>query len=331
VQYRAFLAAIALAATAVFATEPCAQQKGNNILFIFDNSRSMDEIIEGKKKIEIAKDVFKALILDLQDSANVGLMIFERGCKVKTVAGFGTPLNKVADRVKELTADAATPLAKALENAVSQFDNLSGQKNSVILISDGEEGCRGDPCDAAKTLASSAGIDVSIHVVGFDVPAEVADKLRCIYIEGGGHYFSARNEKELTAVLGDLKQEILHPWRDLLLWFISGLVLVILVIGGLYQKTSHKIAIEAAAKVLSEIKKIAREFKIRTTLSPLDRSRNVVGMPQITARVDPGRQKLMSERPLVSKPELCVRPRIDTGRQTIHSEGSLITNERRRS
>jgi len=49
----------------------------------------------------------------------------------------------------------------------------------VVLVSDGIETCGGYPCQTAGQLKTK-GVDVIIHVVGFDVDQKAAEQLACI-------------------------------------------------------------------------------------------------------------------------------------------------------
>lgn len=78
----------------------------------------------------------------------------------------------------------------------------------MVLISDGKETCEGDPCALVRSLREQ-GINVRVHVVGFDVNQEERDQLVCIAEAGEGKYFSADNADQLTVALTEVKQEII--------------------------------------------------------------------------------------------------------------------------
>jgi hypothetical protein len=90
-----------------------------------------------------------------------------------------------------------TPLAKALEDAGADFAPGESVTNAVIMVTDGEETCGGDPCAVAGAL-QAAGIELTTHVVGFALTAAQQDAVRCIAEEGGGQLFSAADAASLT-------------------------------------------------------------------------------------------------------------------------------------
>ena len=54
------------------------------------------------------------------------------------------------------------------------------------------------------------GLNVRVHVVGFDVDQEEREQLVCIAEAGGGRYFSAQNSAQLQDALGEVRQEVVQ-------------------------------------------------------------------------------------------------------------------------
>jgi len=91
--------------------------------------------------------------------------------------------------------------------------NVKGKK-SIILISDGEESCKEEPCAVAEEL-KKADIDLKIHVVGFGIDSDVAKRqLHCIAEATGGTYAEANDA-------GQLKEKIEEASRADLGNFVS--------------------------------------------------------------------------------------------------------------
>ncbi len=72
---------------------------------------------------------------------------------------------------------------------------------TVVLVSDGQETCKGDPCAAAKALAD-ADARLVVHTVGVGVDAVTRGQLQCIANVARGSYFGADSAAELAAALG---------------------------------------------------------------------------------------------------------------------------------
>ncbi len=195
---KAHLAAIVLAA--VLAAVSSAASAGN-MLFIFDASNSMWGQVDGVAKLETAKSVLTKLVTDLPAGTSIGLMAYghrsEGDCKdVEMLSSIGGNAADVAARVQALTAKGKTPIAHALSESAAAFTGIEEEANSIVLISDGIESCDGDPCAVAGDLIER-GINVRVHVVGFDVDAEARAQLECIAQKGNGKYFSAEDAEGL--------------------------------------------------------------------------------------------------------------------------------------
>jgi len=71
----------------------------------------------------------------------------------------------------------------------------------VVLITDGEETCDGDPAAAIETL-KAIGMDVRVNIVGFAIDdTNLKESFRYWASLGGGEYHDARSAKDLDASL----------------------------------------------------------------------------------------------------------------------------------
>jgi hypothetical protein len=194
---------------------PQVSQGAANVLFILDGSGSMQGQVEGKPKIDIAKQVLAALLKDLPADTKVGLMVYghrsEKNCKdIEMLAPVGQhDLNQLVKRLQAIKPKGKTPLAYSLEQSTPVFANFSGQNNAVVLVSDGIETCGGDPCKTAEKLAA-ANIGLKVHVVGFDVAEAERQQLECIAKEGKGKYFPAKDASGLKQAFAQVKQEVVQ-------------------------------------------------------------------------------------------------------------------------
>lgn len=206
-----FLILVAL----LYPVSTLAEQEGANILFIFDASGSMQQTMEGKPKLKIAKEVLSALVGDLPKDAKVGLEAYghreKTGCDdIEIVVPVGKlDVDVIKQKINSLEALGNTPIASALEMGADVVRGLSGKK-TIILISDGEETCGGDPVGVTEKIKKEFGVDVAIHVIGFDVSEKEKQQLSGIAQAGGGKYYSADNVNQLVAAFDEVvKKEIL--------------------------------------------------------------------------------------------------------------------------
>jgi Ca-activated chloride channel homolog len=177
------------------------------VMLVLDASGSMWGQIEGRSKIEIARETVAGLVRDWKPGNGLGLVAYGHRHKgdcadIETLVAAG-PLDARAylGTVNALNPKGMTPLSAAVIQAAQSLRH-SEQKATVILVSDGEETCGLDPCQVGREL-EAAGVDFTAHVIGFDVanPRHQA-QLRCLAENTGGRYFNARNAGELSGALG---------------------------------------------------------------------------------------------------------------------------------
>jgi hypothetical protein len=101
-------------------------------------------------------------------------------------------------KINAVTALGYTPIADSMEQAAR--DLPAGDLNSIILVSDGEETCGGDPCALAEALKASDA-EVTIHVVGYAVEEVAREQLQCIARVSGGTYHDAEDAAGLLQAL----------------------------------------------------------------------------------------------------------------------------------
>ncbi len=189
-----------------------APEAGGGVLFILDGSGSMAAQIDGKPKMDVAKEVMINAIKGLPDNVNVGLQVYGHRSKgdcddIETLAEVG-PTDKEAliQKINSIKPMGKTPITKSFEIAGEKLGAMEDE-TTVILVSDGEETCEGDPCALVKSLKEK-GINVKVHVVGFDVGAKEKEQLSCIAEAGGGKYFAADNAAQLEEALAEVEQEV---------------------------------------------------------------------------------------------------------------------------
>jgi Mg-chelatase subunit ChlD len=206
-----FVFVIALLSGAHFAS---ADQ--TNVELLIDDSGSMAQGIGGGKKIDVAKQVLSGLIHDLPAEAQVAVRTYGRrqpsrlkDCgDMELLVPFGpNTAERVLPGVQALKPNGMTPIAASLQAAAADFSGREGQNNIVILLSDGEEDCHGDPCAAAKTL-HDAGIHLEINVIGLHVQPNERTQLQCVAKSGGGKYYDAANAGELKVAASEVKERI---------------------------------------------------------------------------------------------------------------------------
>ncbi|MFZ0254689.1 MAG: hypothetical protein WAN46_03350 [Gammaproteobacteria bacterium] len=125
------------------------------------------------------------------------------------MAPVGSERSVLVQKLGDINPKGKTPLTESVRLAAAQFQQYEGGA-SVVVVSDGKETCEGDPCIAARE-ATGAGVNLRIHVIGFDVTPEETAQLTCIAEEGKGKYFSSSNAEQLVTALSEVEKEVVAP------------------------------------------------------------------------------------------------------------------------
>ena len=175
-------------------------QGPKKLVLILDASGSMWGQIDGKTKIEIAREVLTGIIDELPESVEVGFLAYGHRNKgdcndVEELLPLG-PLDKskLKSILKSLVPKGKTPISLAVKKAAEKLVAVEDEV-AILLVSDGKETCQGDPCELVKDLKAK-GINFKLHVVGFDVTQEEKKQLNCMAQSGGGLYFTANSAPE---------------------------------------------------------------------------------------------------------------------------------------
>ena len=177
------------------------------ILFVLDASGSMQARWQSDLKITIARRLFIQLLDSLKDVDNLQLALRIFGHQVPWPPGdcndtkleipFGTNLKESIDnmkhKIKTIVPKGITPIAGSLEAAANDFTPCTNCRNIVILITDGQEECNGDPC-AASLYLQKKGIALKPFVIG--IGEDLKEGFDCV-----GQYFNATSEEQFHKAL----------------------------------------------------------------------------------------------------------------------------------
>src|SRR5690606_10804752 len=186
------------------------QAAANDTVLVFDASGSMWGQIDGGPKITIAREVVQGLLDDLPPERRLGLVAYGHNRKgdcsdIQTLVPVGTDRDAIGKAIAGVNPVGMTPMTAAVEHAADVLKSTENQA-TVILVSDGQETCHKDPCQAAANL-KKMGIGLTVHTVGFGLGAEEAGakgELSCIAEATGGRFFVADDADELRAALDQI-------------------------------------------------------------------------------------------------------------------------------
>ncbi|MEM1273272.1 MAG: VWA domain-containing protein [Pseudomonadota bacterium] len=195
---------------------PADAQHAQEVLFILDASNSMWGQINGEPKFDTARRLLARAVSDLPEDAQVGLVAY--GHQFNRELGRCDDIELVMpmtdarsgaleSAINSISPQGQTPIAEALLRSANWLDTQSNGNATLVLITDGQETCGGDPCAAANILAE-ANAQLTLHTIGYDLDAEVRDRLLCIAENGRGQYFDASDGASLQTALSTISEEI---------------------------------------------------------------------------------------------------------------------------
>jgi Ca-activated chloride channel homolog len=200
---RVFRFMLAALSTHVLLAAPLLAE-GKSII-VLDASGSMWGQIDGRAKLEIAREALASVLTGIPAETELGLMAYghrEKGsCEdielvVPPATGTAGAITDAANAMKFL---GKTPLTEAVRRAAGELKSTEA-KATVILITDGIETCEADPCALGAELEAS-GVDFTAHVVGFGLTAEEGATVACLAENTGGKYIEAKDAGSLVDAL----------------------------------------------------------------------------------------------------------------------------------
>ena len=176
-------------------------------MIVFDASGSMGTTDYALKVPRIArlKSSLFHVVPEVAPVRRLGLIVYGEGAyddcssirlHMRPTADAGDQLLGI---VETINPRGRTPLTESVRQAAEVLD-YTRQQAVVVLVTDGEETCGGDPC-ALGAMLEQAGKDVTVHVIGYREGNAEYFRARCIADATGGQYFSVSTEDQLIEAL----------------------------------------------------------------------------------------------------------------------------------
>lgn len=176
---------------------------------IFDSSGSMREKLDGRRKIDIAKEVMLQTIDGLPEERQVALRLFgHRLASQLPGARFDSelvvpagPLDRarLKEQISRLQPMGTTPIAYSLAQVKNDLAKFSGDR-ALVLVTDGREEAGGDPEAVLRELRAN-GFAMRLIIVGFGLKGEVREDVRRLAEDYGGRFFDASTTTELRQAI----------------------------------------------------------------------------------------------------------------------------------
>lgn len=193
------------------------------VMVVIDDSGSMGQSLGGETKITAAKAAVRNLIAQVPAGSRIGLTTYGNhstsstadratSCKDITVQVPVGPLDRGAidSAAGHLTPGGWTPIAGALRKAAASLPG-SGHA-AIVLVSDGQETCGGNPCLLARQL-EARNIDVRINTIGLGVDDAGRGQLTCVAQSTGGTYTGLSDAGSLAQTLPRLVSQAVRNYQ----------------------------------------------------------------------------------------------------------------------
>jgi len=175
---------------------------------VLDASGSMLQRQGGERRIDIARRTLLALVNEtIPEGTPFALRVFGHkqadACRTDLELPLA-PLDRgvASARLRAVNAKnlAKTPIAQSLSHTAGDLRGVSGER-VIVLVTDGEETCDGDPAAAIAALRRGAA-DLRVNIVGYAIDDTGLRETFARWARlGGGEYFDASGEEELAGAL----------------------------------------------------------------------------------------------------------------------------------
>jgi hypothetical protein len=158
------------------------------------------------RRITVAKNAVTDVVKRLPSDVNAGLVTLGN-CPSALNRGFFSDSQRSAllSQINRLEPEHGTPLADAIWRAGNMVDGVN-RESMILVVTDGDESCNGDPCAVARELAANKPL-LTINVV--DIGNSGAGN--CLAAAARGKVFTARTAAELDAGVRRAVQNVLGP------------------------------------------------------------------------------------------------------------------------
>ncbi|MEQ9825893.1 MAG: VWA domain-containing protein [Puniceicoccaceae bacterium] len=195
---------------------PSASPDATPLLVILDASASMLLTLPtGESRMQVAKTALERLIAnEIPEGHPVGIRVFGHRGGANCVSQQLLPIypldrGSTLEKVRQIRSSSLgnTALAESLAKAQEDFASYASQFKSrnqpgkIILLTDGEETCGGDPLRSITTMIEE-GFEVKLDIVGFAVESETLRATFQSWVQvANGQYFDSTALDELTESL----------------------------------------------------------------------------------------------------------------------------------
>lgn len=195
------------------AFQPTLIAGATTIDIVVDASGSMNAPfgMRGDTKFDITRRAIEDVLLSVSEQRelprNIGVRVFgalkpvaDNDCTdTQVIVPIGPlDLSRLTAALMAITPQGTSPIARSLADAANDFPADTSGDRVIVLIADGSDTCKGDPCKTARKLREQGFI---AQVIGFDIAVDDQEQLACVASATDGVFHLARNEPELRGAI----------------------------------------------------------------------------------------------------------------------------------
>jgi Ca-activated chloride channel homolog len=184
-------------------------------MIVFDASGSMAATdVEGvPSRIDMVRQALKKILPPVSKVRNLGLVVYGPGRSANMCQNVVLKFppkpdagNEIMSEVKKLSPAGNTPLTSGVKIAADALEQ-SRKPAAIVLLTDGEETCGGDPCALGRQLRISYP-GVVVHIIGYKLQSldggTPVSGAKCLADQTGGYNASANTLDELVSALSKM-------------------------------------------------------------------------------------------------------------------------------
>lgn len=175
-------------------------------IVVFDASGSMQRLAySGETRMSLARAAARSVVPAAAKVRNLGLVTYGPGRSTRCanielkVPPQPDAAPRILAEIETMPTGGETPLTAAVEGAADVLD-YKIRKAAIVLITDGDENCGGDPCATGQRLAATAA-GLKVHVISFRVGTVPRFRAACLAETTGGVFVPTDTLEELTEAL----------------------------------------------------------------------------------------------------------------------------------
>jgi len=184
----------------------------SDAMIVFDASGSMaaTDVEDAPTRIDVIRHALRKILPPVSRVRNLGLVVYgpgrsENNCRNVELKFPPRPDAKeqIFAEVEKLHPAGNTPLTAGVRIAANALEQ-SKRPAAIVLLTDGEETCGGDPCLLAQQLRVSYP-GIVVHIIGYKLESlegrPPVSGAKCLADETGGYNVNANTLDELISAL----------------------------------------------------------------------------------------------------------------------------------